>query len=70
MPLVPEHTLRQEEHETLCADCDGPIFEDASPGVWLHANPAGGEYDDGTDGYDLDRDHSARPELDEDESED
>jgi len=65
MSLVPEHAARQENYETLCRDCGGPIFEDASPGVWLHANPAEGEFDDGTDGYDLDRDHSARPDEDE-----
>lgn len=37
--VVPYERLRQKQQEVYCAECGLPVYEDASPGVWLHEDP-------------------------------
>jgi hypothetical protein len=39
-----------------CEECGEPLYEDASPEVWLHDETLLGD-----DAYDLNQDHAARP---------
>lgn len=43
--------------EKRCEECGGVVVADTSPGTYRH------EAQEGRDGYDVDREHVARPEL-------